>query len=132
MRDVPDRARLDQVRGVLDGRREAVTEADRADHARRAARRRATASVSAGPRPTGFSTHTCLPACAAATATSRCSALGTVMLTTSTAGSSSTSRQSATVRSKPTRDRAPRLAHVGGDDQPRRHTEAREVLETRR
>ena len=63
----------------------------------------ATASVSSTPRPTGFSTQRCLPASAAATATSRCIAFGTVMLTTSTAGSSSTARQSATVRSKPTR-----------------------------
>ncbi len=54
----------------------------------------ATASVSAGSRPSGFSPQKCLPAAAAASAISRWSTFGAVMLTASTSGCASTSIQS--------------------------------------
>jgi hypothetical protein len=56
---------------------------------------RSIAAVASGSMPTGFSQNTCLPAAAAASTISRCSAFGAVTSTTSTSGRVTSSRQSA-------------------------------------
>jgi hypothetical protein len=67
--------------------------------ARRTARSACT--VCSGVPPTGFSQNTCLPASATASTSSTWSMLGAAIHTASTAGSSTTRRQSSVPRAKP-------------------------------
>ena len=87
-------------RRVLDERRPAVVVAAAADHPG-AARRQLDRRRRLGEIPTGFSQAMCLPAAAAASTSSRWSAFGAVMSTTSTAGSSITRASRALARAKP-------------------------------
>ena len=80
------------------------------------------AAVSLGWRPTGFSQAMCLPAAAAASASSRCRALGAVISMTSMSSRSMTSRQSSVPLAKPKFSTAscdPLRDRVGDRDQPR-------------
>ena len=58
-------------------------------------------TVCSGVPPTGFSQNTCFPAAAAATAISSWIMFGPQMVTTSTSGAATSSRQSPTARSNP-------------------------------
>jgi hypothetical protein len=126
---VADRAGVDELAGMSHGWRMSVVEADDRPHpgACDGLRDR---SGPGGKRPTGFSTQTCLPARAAATATSRCSRLGVAMLTASTSGSSTTSRQLSVERSYPSRSTAACAlgVFVGCDDEAGDTWAVREVV----
>src|SRR4051812_45153887 len=88
-----------------------------------------TAPVSATPRPAGFSTHMCSSASAAATATSKCIALWTdAHQVDGRVPEHHTPVGHGAFEAEPLGVRAPRVAEVGGDHEPRGHAESREVL----